>query len=181
MAPPSTRDIIRYKEVRRADALDDQKSALQILAAELQAKTQEQLQEYVLSQVKRIIHGNNAGYWRDDFVTSGIKSLQDLTDDIASITTTLANRKVGIPLAGATNGINRTFTTPQKFVHVVGGDTIEVFHGGVRLRQASGPSPLLGDYWVSESGGLGTGFDTVNLLTFTPVATSNLCANYVAA
>lgn len=79
MAPPSTRDIIRYKEVRRADTLDDQKTALQILAAELSSLTQEQLQEFVLSQIKRVIHGNNVGYWRDDFVSSNISSLEELS------------------------------------------------------------------------------------------------------
>ena len=79
MAPPN-RDIVRYREVRRADQLDDQKTALQILAAHLASGTQEELQEFVLSQVKRIIHGDAAGNWYDDFNAGGaILSLEELS------------------------------------------------------------------------------------------------------
>lgn len=95
MAPPSTRDIIRYKEVRRADTLDDQKTALQILAAEVNALTQEQLQEFILSQIKRIIHGDNAGYWRDNFAAAGISSLEDLSRARAFYADCLSSDVVG--------------------------------------------------------------------------------------
>jgi len=75
MAPPSNRDIIRYREVRRADQLNDQKTALQILQAVAASSTQEELQEFVLSQIKRIIYGDEPGNWYDDFITNGIPSL----------------------------------------------------------------------------------------------------------
>ena len=75
---PGKRDLVRYREVRRADALDDQKSALDILAADA-TLTQEQLQELILSQLKRIIWGTRLGRWNDDFVTNGLSSLADLT------------------------------------------------------------------------------------------------------
>jgi hypothetical protein len=39
-------------------------------------------------------------------------------------------------------------------------------------------NPGLGDYVVEESGGVGTGFDTVNLLTFSPIERSSLVASY---
>ena len=79
MAPPN-RDIVRYREVRRADQLDDQKTALQILAAHVASGTQEELQEFVLSQVKRIIHGDAAGNWYDNFNAGGaILSLEELS------------------------------------------------------------------------------------------------------
>jgi len=75
MAPPNNRDIIRYREVRRADQVDDQKTALQILQALSGSATQEELQEFVLSQIKRIIYGDNPGNWYDDFITNGVPSL----------------------------------------------------------------------------------------------------------
>ena len=89
--------------------------------------------------------------------------------------------RIGLDLLGTTDGLNRVFTTPSKFVHVVGQQTIEVFHNGRRLRQALGEDPALGDYFVYEGGGSGTGFDSLKTLTFTPSSISKLVANFVAA
>lgn len=89
--------------------------------------------------------------------------------------------RIGLDLLGPTDGLNRVFTTPAKFVHVVGQQTIEVFHNGRRLRQALIEDPGLGDYFVFEGGGFGTGFDSIKTLTFTPSAISKLVANFVAA
>lgn len=75
---PGKRDLVRYREVRRADALDDQKSALAIQAANT-ALTQEALQELVLSQLKRVIWGSRAGHWNDDFIASNIPALADIS------------------------------------------------------------------------------------------------------
>lgn len=76
MPPP--KDLVRFKEVRVADLRNDQKTAPQILNADAASLTQEQFQEFILSQIKRIIHGNHAGLWKDDFVAQNILSLQDL-------------------------------------------------------------------------------------------------------
>jgi hypothetical protein len=75
MAP---KDLIRYKEVRVADRRNDQKSAAQIVNTDAASVTQEQFQEFILSQIKRIIYGDQPGTWKDDFQTQGIASLQDL-------------------------------------------------------------------------------------------------------
>jgi hypothetical protein len=77
MPPP--KDLVRYKEVRRADLRNDQKTAATILNADAASVTQEQFQEFVLSQIKRIIHGDHAGTWKDDFLSLGILDLEDLT------------------------------------------------------------------------------------------------------
>ena len=77
MTPP--RDFVRYKEVRVADRRSDQKTAAQIANADAASNTQEQLQEFVLSQIKRILHGDRVGLWKDDFLTLGILDLQDLS------------------------------------------------------------------------------------------------------
>lgn len=76
---PTRVDLVRYREVRIADLLDDQKTAAEILGAYTASETQEDLQEYVLSQLKRVIFGNDPGEWKTDFAAAGIKSLIELT------------------------------------------------------------------------------------------------------
>lgn len=77
MPPP--KDLVRFKEVRVADLRNDQKTAAQILNADAASLTQEQFQEFILSQIKRIIHGDNVGVWKDDFLALGILDLQDIS------------------------------------------------------------------------------------------------------
>lgn len=61
------------------------------------------------------------------------------------------------------------------------GQTIEVFHNGRRLVQAPGADPRFGDYYVAESGGTGTGYDTVTFVSFSPTQRSVLTCNYLPA
>jgi hypothetical protein len=70
---------VRYRVIRVADKTDDQKTASDILNALVSSLTQEELQEFLLSQVKRIIYGNNTGTWSGDFKGAGILSLEELT------------------------------------------------------------------------------------------------------
>lgn len=70
--------LIRLQEVRRADVLDDQKNASQVAAASTLSEDQEQFQEYILSQLKRIIFGNAAGTWNADFLADGVLPLAQL-------------------------------------------------------------------------------------------------------
>jgi hypothetical protein len=86
--------------------------------------------------------------------------------------------RIGIRLIPT--GDPRVYDVPEIFYHVAGELTIEVFHqgGGRRLQQTSIPNPSLGDYIVVESGGVGTGYDQVQMLTFNP---HGLIANYRAA
>ena len=70
---------IRYRQVRVADNKNDQKSALEILGALAGSLTQEDLQVFLLSQIKRIIHGDNPGHWQDDFIAQGTLSLRDVS------------------------------------------------------------------------------------------------------
>lgn len=63
------RQLIRLGESRKSDSFDDQKSAAQIAASELASLTHQDFLEYVLSQVKRIIYGEEPGNWYDDPAT----------------------------------------------------------------------------------------------------------------
>lgn len=58
-------------------------------------------------------------------------------------------------------------------------ESMQVYHNGRRLKQASDDTPITGEYFMSESGGPGTGYDTINLISFTPRPTSVLFADYI--
>lgn len=86
--------------------------------------------------------------------------------------------KQAMPLMGAVNGTNRVFTVPppDKFLE---GDYlgnqfhILVSHNGHTLQVNS-------DYVISESGGIGTGYDTITFISFTPLpGRSQIRASYV--
>lgn len=81
------------------------------------------------------------------------------------------------PLAGALDKANRVFTTLESFLP----DTFTLTHNGRRLERAGIPMPSSGDYHLSESGGAGSGFDTVTILRFSPSSRSKLYADYVSA
>jgi hypothetical protein len=82
-----------------------------------------------------------------------------------------------IELLGARNGINRVYVVPflDKFIdgyfsgHLL---EIQVFHNGRQLYKNI-------DYKISESGGYGTGYDTIQMISFTPNTHSILYANYM--
>jgi hypothetical protein len=79
-------------------------------------------------------------------------------------------------LIGLKNGSNLIFTTPEKFVQdstVV----VQVYRNG------KGPLNLgaSNDYTVSESGGVGTGFDTITFNGPAPLSNEYLSADYIAA
>lgn len=81
------------------------------------------------------------------------------------------SRHAGVGLVGAINGVNTVFTTPQPFLNV-GGDTAAIYFNGQRLFEGAG-----NDYLLAESGGPGTGWDTVTVL-FVPKPGDRLTADY---
>ena len=66
----------------------------------------------------------------------------------------------GVELVGTKDGVNTVFTIPggEKAVHVPPGLQIKLYRNGFRQNLGVG-----NDFVVSESGGLGTGFDTVTV------------------
>lgn len=85
---------LRYSQIRVADTLNDQLPASSISGADSSSVTQEDLQTYVLSQIKRIIHGDNAGNWYDDFGGSSISSLQGLSAATSGLGTKMFIRRL---------------------------------------------------------------------------------------
>lgn len=86
-----------------------------------------------------------------------------------------ANRfRSGQKLVGAKDGVNVTFKVPgtDKFTHNLPYMTIAVYVNGIRLS-------LIDDYTVAESGGSGTGYDSV-ILEWAPRSNDKILADYIA-
>jgi len=81
--------------------------------------------------------------------------------------------RVGQNLVGPKDGVNVTYQTPglEKFTHNLPFFDISLFFNGQRLT-------LLDDYLVTESGGYGTGYDTVVMMV-PMLPTDHLLADYV--
>lgn len=83
-----------------------------------------------------------------------------------------SNFRYGVELNGLKNGFNTQFMTPEAFVL----GTIRVERNGQRLFVGAS-----NDYTVSESGGVGTGYDTINFNGPAPKDYEILLADYVVA
>ena len=68
----------------------------------------------------------------------------------------------------------RVYTVGEVFLP----ETMQVYHNGRRLKQAADGTPITGEYVMAESGGSGSGYDTIYIIGFTPSATSSLFADY---
>lgn len=82
--------------------------------------------------------------------------------------------RVGQHLVGLKDGVNVTYFTPgpEKYTHNLPFLDISVYFNGSRL-------VLLSDYLVTESGGVGTGFDSIVLLVPPPLPDDQLTADYI--
>lgn len=78
-------------------------------------------------------------------------------------------------LVGPKDGSNLTFSTPETFLQVEA-TAIRVYRNGVLLEMGTGA-----DYTIDESGGPGTGWDTIVLEACPPRDWEKLTADYVAA
>lgn len=83
--------------------------------------------------------------------------------------------RTGQALVGPRSGSNYAFTTPgnEKFTHNLPYLTIHVYFNGVR-------QTFIDDYYIAESGGPGTGYDTV-ILSVAPRTWDHLTVDYIVA
>ena len=103
--------------------------------------------------------------------------LNPLTIQVAQQLFIQVNRyRVGQSLVGAKDGVNVLYTTPglENFAHNLPFFDISVYYNGHRLK-------LLDDYTVVESGGAGTGFDSILLVILPPESDDHLLADYIIA
>ena len=82
--------------------------------------------------------------------------------------------RTGVDLLGVKDLANSTYTVPfgDHFTHNLPFLSIQIYLNGQRLK-------LLDDYTVVESGGTGTGYDTV-VLEISPHPNDKVTADYVA-
>lgn len=85
-----------------------------------------------------------------------------------AIEQTLLARKYHTAVTGVIDGVNTVFTLAEEFKD--GSETI--FVNGVEQESGIGC-----DYVTSESGGAGTGFDTITF-TYAPIASDRIDADY---
>jgi hypothetical protein len=85
----------------------------------------------------------------------------------------IGNDKFQIDLIGDKNGVNLVYTLPDKFEP----SALRIYLNGVRQMRRNGSC----DYSIAESGGAGTGFDTVAFVDRPPRADDNLFADYRVA
>ena len=82
--------------------------------------------------------------------------------------------KQKVPLIGLKNGENRMFFTPDKFINgAYYGNTFQITIelNGRQLYENC-------DFTIGESGGPGTGYDIINLISLSPISRSQLFATY---
>lgn len=102
----------------------------------------------------------------------GITIGLEITSGISEIPFTF---KQGVSLIGTQDGSNRIFTTPDNFINGTLGNNefrIKITHNGRDLVENQ-------DYTLLESGGAGTGFNTIIFVSFMPAVKSLLEACYV--
>ena len=86
-------------------------------------------------------------------------------------TPALSDLRRNIPLVGTKNGVNTVFTTPDKFVRSPFQEVVS--RNGVSQEEGVG-----NDYVASESGGVGTGYDTITL-AIAPYAWEKVTIDYL--
>ena len=85
--------------------------------------------------------------------------------------------KQNVALVGAINDVNTVYTIPPPDKFINGSFSanefrISVMHNGRILVQGI-------DFTISESGGVGAGFDTITIVSFIPATGSTMLADYV--
>lgn len=96
-----------------------------------------------------------------------------LSSDGHALASFLQRYRVGTVPSGAKDGVNLIFVIPEPILHI-GTITAQIYLNGQRLKNGD-------DYTLSESGGPGTGYDTITLIGPAPLSYEHLIVDYIAA
>lgn len=153
------RQLVRSDEVRAPQSLSDtltdaqrKQLAADIVAGNTTDYTNQQFQSIVASQLKQAQGGPT---WLDQAPPSPAVHETQSFDE---------------PLLGVMDGTNAVFTTQAYYLP----STLLVYYNGIQLHRDN-------DFIMLESGGLGTGYDTVTLVNHDgclPLAWERLTASY---
>lgn len=164
-----TRDLLAIPYVSEADIRHS------LLKGELMMKIKTKEIEVVQSDIDLLQFNNEQKqFLKNAGVIKGLEIGLEQLDPSIIFGSGLPVRE-NIPLLGVRNGVNRVFMTPEKFINgsYMGSEySIHIRHNG------RGLDPYL-DYEISESGGIGTGYDTIFFKSFTPSAFNSILADYV--
>lgn len=160
--PGQTRDLLAIPGVAEADI------RASLLKGELRHKILAQDIIVVCSDIDLLqFNDDQKSFLQEAGITNGL----EVTSAVGTLDYVFRDE---IPLIGMKNGTNRVFFTPEKFINGAhSGNTfhIEIKHNGKSLYEGT-------DYTIAESGGPGTGFDTINFHQFSPSPKSTLFAWY---
>lgn len=103
-----------------------------------------------------------------NFIGGAVTASASATPGVADVTVTgtatggleIGDFKEYVALSGAQNGTNLVYTIPDKAIHAPPGFQLKVYRNGVLLNPG-----VSNDFTASESGGAGTGFDTITFAT----------------
>lgn len=164
--PGQTRDLLTIPYVSESDIRHS------LLKGELRLKAEAREIEIVESNIDLLqFDSEQKAFLESIGISIGL--------EVVASTETALKIKQNVELVGAKDGVNVVFTVPvpDKFINgpISGSDfRILIRHNGKGLIQNI-------DYVISESGGFGTGYDTITLISFVPNSNSTLVADYVIA
>ena len=147
------RQRLRLVTVRKPGSFDDQKASATIAASETAAADEQEFIENVLSQIRQIL--GTANWYDPPTVTIADLATREVCNEIPS---------------GLKNNANQVFTTANFFIP----DSEKVYVNGMRMSRKGG----FCDYEISESGGVGTGYDTITLGLIAPDPDEQIMVDY---
>jgi len=157
-----TRDLLAIRGVGESEI------RISLLKGELNTKIRAGEIRVVCSDVDLLQFNKNQ---KQFLMSAGITNGLEITAAIGTLT--YAKRE-DIFLIGTKNSSNRIFYTPERFINgLYDGNKfhISVTHNGRGIFEGV-------DYNVLESGGPGTGYDSIEIISFLPSASSDLRCTY---
>jgi hypothetical protein len=170
IANQQTRDLLAIPYVSEADIRHS------LLKGELMIKIKNKEIEVVQSDIDLLQFNNEQKqFLKSAGVVKGLEiGIEQLDPSIALGGAGNVIVRENVMLLGARDGVNRIFMTPEKFItglYLGSIYSIRIRHNG------RGMDPDL-DYDISESGGAGTGYDTIFFKSFTPSLFNSILADY---